>query len=213
MLTLKLVIFDLDGVLVDACEWHRVALNEALKEVCGHEISLADHYKTFNGLPTQVKLNKLTEKGIILESSHHDVYRLKQQKTIDVVEEKGSLGNDKIELIEWLKEKDIKVACFTNSIRETALLMLKKTGVHDLLELIVTNQDVKKAKPNPEGYIKVLEHFNIDKSSTIIVEDSPKGVAAAEASGCHVMQVKNPTNVNIEFFKEYLNENFNSNGG
>ena len=36
---LELVIFDLDGVLVDACEWHRVALNEALQEVCQYEIS------------------------------------------------------------------------------------------------------------------------------------------------------------------------------
>ena len=45
---MKLVIFDLDGVLVDACEWHRVALNEALKEVCNYEISLEDHYGEFN---------------------------------------------------------------------------------------------------------------------------------------------------------------------
>ena len=57
----KLVIFDLDGVLVDACEWHRIALNEALKKACDYEISLEDHYSTFNGIPTRVKLEKLTE--------------------------------------------------------------------------------------------------------------------------------------------------------
>ena len=212
MLTLKLVIFDLDGVLVDACEWHRVALNESLKEICGYEISLEDHYNVFNGLPTQVKLNKLTQGGIISEDMHNSIYHLKQQKTIDVVEQKASIAVDKMELIKWLKAKDIKVACFTNSIRETAHLMLKKTGVYDLLEMVVTNQDVEKAKPDPEGYIKVLEHFNIDKTSTIIIEDSPKGLEAAYASGCHVMRVKNPTDVNIEFFKEHMNENFNSNG-
>ena len=50
----KLIIFDLDGVLVDACEWHRVALNKALKEVSNYEISLQDHYSTFNGIPTRV---------------------------------------------------------------------------------------------------------------------------------------------------------------
>ena len=79
----KLVIFDLDGVLVDACEWHRVALNESLKEVCGHEITLEEHYSDYNGLPTKVKLQKLTERNILDESKHEDVYTLKQQKTKD----------------------------------------------------------------------------------------------------------------------------------
>ena len=64
----KLVIFDLDGVLVDACEWHRIALNEALKKVCNYEISLEDHYSTFNGIPTRVKLEKLTEMGKIVRN-------------------------------------------------------------------------------------------------------------------------------------------------
>ena len=62
----KLVIFDLDGVLVDACDWHRIALNRALKQACDYEISPEDHYSTFNGIPTRVKLQKLTEMGNFL---------------------------------------------------------------------------------------------------------------------------------------------------
>ena len=84
----KLVIFDLDGVLVDACEWHRLALNEALKEVSDYEISLDDHYKTFNGIPTQVKLDKLTEMGIIEEHHHKEIYDLKQSKTLEIINKK-----------------------------------------------------------------------------------------------------------------------------
>ena len=61
----QMVIFDLDGVLVDACEWHRAALNEALREVCNYEISLEDHYNKFNGLPTKVKLDALTEMHVL----------------------------------------------------------------------------------------------------------------------------------------------------
>ena len=60
-MSIKLVIFDLDGVLVDACEWHRAALNEALYEVCNYKISMDDHHSVFNGIPTKVKLQKLTE--------------------------------------------------------------------------------------------------------------------------------------------------------
>ena len=48
---IKIIIFDLDGVLVDACEWHRLSLNAALKEIANFEISVDDHYANFNGLP------------------------------------------------------------------------------------------------------------------------------------------------------------------
>ena len=210
---IKLIIFDLDGVLVDACEWHRVALNEALKEVCAYEISLEDHYNTFNGIPTKVKLNKLSEMRIIDRDQHQLVYELKQAKTVEIISKLAQIRQEKIDLINWLKDDGYHVACYTNSIRLTARLMLEKTGILDLFEMVMTNQDVDNCKPDPEGYIKVLESFNIGPLSTIIVEDSPKGLAAAHASGCHVMQVKNPDDVNIEFFKEYLDENFDSHGG
>jgi beta-phosphoglucomutase-like phosphatase (HAD superfamily) len=66
---MSLIIFDLDGVIVDACEWHRIALNEALKRICGCEITLEEHYSVFNGIPTRVKLDKLAEMGRIEATS------------------------------------------------------------------------------------------------------------------------------------------------
>ena len=200
----ELVIFDLDGVLVDACEWHRLALNEALKEVSDYEISLEDHYSTFNGIPTQVKLNKLTEMGIISKEQHKQIYDLKQSKTIDIIQQNAFIRSEKIDLIDALKSKNIHVACFTNSIRETTTIMLKNTGILNLFDLILTNQDVTKPKPDPEGYLKTIKHFNVKKESVIIVEDSPKGIEAAEASGCRVFKVSNPDEVNEKLFKEIL---------
>ena len=214
---IKLVTFDLDGVLVDACEWHRIALNESLKEICDYEISLEDHYKIFNGIPTKVKLNKLTEMGILEKEKHEQVYKLKQEKTVKIISENANLRQEKIDLINWLKEKQLHVACYTNSIRMTADLMLERTGILNLFELVVTNQDVENPKPHPEGYLKVLEHFKVEKSSMLIIEDSPKGIAAATASGCHIIQVRNPDDVCIElfnsYFKEHVSEDFNSHGG
>ena len=201
---LKLVIFDLDGVLVDACEWHRLALNAALKEVCNYEISLEEHYSTFNGIPTSVKLAKLSEMGIIPIEKHQRIYDLKQKKTVDIINEFAVVRPEKIELIRRLQAQNIHVACFTNSIRKTALLMLRETGILDLFELITTNQDVIKSKPDPEGYLKTMKHFNVKKESVIIVEDSPKGIAAARASGCDVIEVSNPDEVNIKLFEEYI---------
>jgi len=210
---IKLVIFDLDGVLVDACEWHRVALNEALKKVCNYEISLKDHYSTFNGIPTKTKLNKLTTMGIVKEDKHNQIYETKQTKTMEIISQMAEPRQEKIDLINWLKDQSIHVACCTNSIRMTAELMLEKTGILELFELLVTNQDVENPKPHPEGYIKVLNHFDTAREHTLIIEDSPKGMAAAKASGCKIIQVKEPNDVNIKLFKEYISENFNSHGG
>ena len=70
-----LIIFDLDGVLVDACEWHKIALNEALKEVAGFEIGEEEHKSTFNGLPTKVKLKMLTDSNRLTSDLHEKIYQ------------------------------------------------------------------------------------------------------------------------------------------
>jgi len=198
---MSLIIFDLDGVLVDACEWHRMALNEALKESCDCEITLEEHYSIFNGIPTRVKLNKLTEMGRIDKSFHEPIYTLKQSLTVDIIEKNAKTRPEKQEMIKALRDSGATVACYTNSIRKTANLMLKKTGVLDMFDYVLTNQDVAKPKPDPEGYIFLMNYFQFDPENTYIIEDSPKGLAAAHASGANVIQVKNPDEVNIELFR------------
>jgi beta-phosphoglucomutase-like phosphatase (HAD superfamily) len=214
-MSLKLVIFDMDGVLVDACDWHKDAFNQALEELCGYKISDEEHYSEFNGLPTKTKLAKLAEKGIVKEDKklHKEINNLKQENTIRIIEESCAYDNSKVNLVSWLKLKGIKVACFTNSIRKTAELMLDKCGVLSELDLLVTNQDVKEPKPSPEGYLKVLKHFNISPQDAMIVEDSPKGIKAATAAGCKIMKVDNATQVYTENMRRFIHESFDSNGG
>jgi beta-phosphoglucomutase-like phosphatase (HAD superfamily) len=213
-MSLKLVIFDMDGVLVDACDWHKDAFNQALEELCGYKISDEEHYSEFNGLPTKTKLAKLAEKGIVKEDKklHKEINNLKQENTIRIIEESCVYDNSKVNLVSWLKLKGIKVACFTNSIRKTAELMLDKCGVLSELDLLVTNQDVKEPKPSPEGYLKVLKHFNISPQDAMIVEDSPKGIKAATAAGCKIMKVDNATQVYTENMRRFIHESFDSNG-
>jgi len=200
----KMVIFDLDGVLVDACEWHYVALNEALDEIANYKISYAEHIKTFNGIPTRKKLKKLTELGYIRQEDHKKINNLKQEKTIQIIDKYATVSREKIELLSFLKKREIKVACYTNSIRKTANMMLERTGIVDFFDLILTNQDVCEPKPSPEGYLNIIEHFSIDKKNTIIVEDSPKGLEAAINSGCFVVKVKNPAEVNVKMIREFI---------
>jgi beta-phosphoglucomutase len=200
----KLVIFDLDGVLVDACEWHRAALNQALKEICNYEISIEDHHTTFNGIPTKVKLQKLTDMKILSTDKHEQVYERKQELTISTIEQHAQYREEKVQMIHELRNRGYFVACFTNSIHQTAVMMLDKTGVLEHLDYLVTNEDVKESKPSPEGYLFLVEKFNTKKKNVIIVEDSPKGIAAARASGCNVIEVENADDVSIDLFKGYI---------
>lgn len=192
----KAVLFDLDGVLVDACDWHYEALNRALKEVAGYEISRQDHETTYNGLPTKVKLKSLAEKGLVQESDIERISELKQELTVGVIEDLCTVDFSKTQLMTRLKKEGYKLACVTNSIRKTARLMLKNSGVLEYLDCVISNEDVCNAKPHPEGYIKALVMLNCLPQNAIIVEDSPKGIQAAKLVGAKVVEVANATEVN-----------------
>jgi len=200
----KLFIFDLDGVLVEACDWHRDALNEALLEVSDCAITQQEHIKIFNGIPTRKKLSILLKENRIKDEDVERIYKLKQKYTIKTIKKEASIRDEKIEMLNFLKERGHTVACYTNSIRETAELMLKKTGIYDLFDYVLTNQDVKESKPSPEGYIFLIRHYNINKEMCYIIEDSPKGIAAASNSGANVIRVKNADDVNIDTIRSFV---------
>jgi HAD superfamily hydrolase (TIGR01509 family) len=201
---IRLVIFDMDGVLVDACEWHKISLNMVLKEVYNFEISDKEHYEKYNGLPTRVKLNMLADEGKIQNNNLERIEKLKQIYTIEAIKKNAILREEKIELINFLKLNNIKVACYTNSIRMTAELMLEKTGILNSIDLLITNQEVKKPKPDPEGYNLILNILKISNNETIIIEDSPKGIKAAESSKCKVIVVNNVDDVNIKLLQDLI---------
>lgn len=175
----KAVLFDLDGVLVDACDWHYEALNRALKEFGYPAISRGDHVKKYNGLPTKVKLRLLG----IDSATAEKINNAKQQHTLETIREKAKPMLEKIELHAFLMSRGIKIACVTNSIRETALKMLEYTGQMEYISLLVTNEDVANNKPSPDCYNLAVEKLGVDRKFCVCVEDSPKGIEAAKASG------------------------------
>lgn len=209
------VLFDLDGVLVDACEWHYDALNEALASLGYSKISRDDHITKFNGLPTKVKLEML---GIDSKNAIA-INNLKQKITLDIIKNNAKPMDDKIQLHTFLKSKNIKIGCVTNSIRETAEEMLKSTGQLDYMDVIVTNEDVVKNKPYPDCYNYAIKKLGVDPQNVLCVEDSDKGIQSVLSSlAGHLCVVKDTTEVNIdtissELFEVIDYENTNTNGG
>ena len=204
------VLFDLDGVLVDACDWHYEALNQALMQIVGYQISRHDHETKYNGLPTNVKLRMLN----IDEPFASRIGELKQSLTVETIHRNARPMLEKQELHKYLKNTGVKIACVTNSISATARLMLEKTGQLEYMDLIVANEDVKNNKPSPDCYNYAIEKLKVDPTKCMCVEDSPKGIQAAINSRANaVWQVKNPSEVTLETYRRFVHEDFDTDGG
>ena len=197
---IKAIFYDLDGVLVDACDWHYHALNDALEEHCGFTISYEEHLEKYNGLSTKMKLKMMG----LDEPTAIKVWEVKQARTLKNIRRFGFRDQYKENLHRWTAAQGIRIACVTNSIRESAREMLKVTGQLDYLDFIITNEDVTKNKPHPDCYLLALEKIGLQKDEVLIVEDSPKGRAAAHASGIPVIEVENAFDVTLDFIKGRL---------
>ncbi len=204
---IKLLIFDLDGVLIDSRNLHYIALNEALKELDEkYMISLHEHLTTFDGLSTTKKLKMLSQKKGLPLDKHDLVWNLKQQKTFDILRK---IDNDynKINQIKKIKEKlNIKIAVASNSIRESVKLMLLKTGILEYIDFYISNEDVKNPKPNSEMYLRCCIIAGVNPNETIIVEDSHIGRLSAISSSAHLYPVKNSISWNEDELIDYINK-------
>ena len=203
MADLKAVIFDMDGTLIDAKLWHYEALNEALS-VFGLEISLEDHLLRFDGLPTRKKLEILTKERGLPPALYGLISDLKQERTLRLVAKECFPRIEQLLLFQWLKGKGLKLAVATNSIRQSAERMLESAGVLPYLDALVTNEDVGRAKPDPEIYSKVVEALSVKPEDCLVVEDNHFGIASASAAGCQVIEVRHVDEVRVSLLKEYL---------
>lgn len=201
-----LMIFDLDGVLVDLKDTHFLTLNQAITDVVGfkHIISLSDHYKKFDGLSTYDKLNILSNDKELDKSKHKEINDKKQEYTIDYIISNVNPNLNITNLFKYLKENGYKIAIASNSVRNTIYSVLTKLEIIKYVDFVVSNEDVKQRKPNPEIYLKTMSYFGISPKNTIIVEDSPYGIEAAEKSGGNVIRVTDSSDLNIDKIKNKL---------
>ena len=204
------VLFDLDNVLVDMSNVHYRSLNMALKKYGYNPIDYQEHLDKFNGLPTKVKLMKLSDQCKVSHNHHQGIWKAKQDYTIKAIESTLKYDKDKVETLAALISDGYTLGCVTNSIRKTAKAMLKQTGMYYFMSLLVSNEDVKNPKPNPEPYISAMKTLRSGTKQTLIVEDSNVGLKSAMASKAHVMPVKSwkyVTHDNIyKFLRKFDND-------
>lgn len=202
---IKAVLFDMDGVLIDAKDWHYEALNKALK-LFGLEISRYDHLTTFDGLPTKVKLQMLSKRYYLPEELHPFINDVKQSYTAELVYQRCHPMFHHEYALSKLKQKGYKIAVCSNSIRKTIELMMDRAGLSPYLDLIVSNEDVTKAKPDPEMYQTAINKFGLNPEECIVVEDNPNGIQAGKTSGATVLEVATVFDVNYENIMRKIGE-------
>ena len=194
----KLVIFDLDGVLIDSREMHYEALNRALGNVSwDYVISREEHLSLYDGLPTSRKLAILTEKKGLPADKHQQIWEDKQKETLEIF---SDLEHD-YELMHYfqqLKQRGYQVAVASNSIRNTVKLVLLKLGVLEFVDYYVSNEDVTRNKPFPEMYWKCMIVCNALPKDTVIFEDSHIGRQGALDSKAHLIAIENREDLNQE---------------
>ena len=201
---IKLIIFDLDGVLVDAKEIHYQALNKALSNIDKkYVINREEHISKYDGNTSVTKLNLLSkEKGLPYEL-HDKIWEDKQNITLQMI---GDLDVDErlVEVLKKLKEEGYILCCATNSIRKSAKLQLIRRGFLEHLDFMYSNQDVVNPKPASEIYLKCIIKAGVNTKETIILEDSDLGREGARQTGAHVLDIEDSNDVSYEKIKKFI---------
>lgn len=206
---IKAVIFDMDGVLIEAKDWHYDALNKALN-LFGYNISRHEHLTAYDGLPTSRKLDMLSVERDLPQALHSFINEMKQLYTMEIVYAQCKPTFVHQYALSSLKKRGYKLAVASNSIRNTVQVMMDRANLDQYLDLQLSNEDVEQAKPAPDIYLKAIERLGVTPEECLIVEDNENGIKAARASGAHVLVVAETTDTNFNNILGRIEEvNFN----
>ena len=190
----KLVIFDLDGVLIDSKDYHYDALNEALGEE--YAISREEHVSTYDGLPTTAKLELLSKNKGLPADRYEEIWKAKQENTLHIFKTKVDKDYELMGYFQQLVDEGYKVAVAANSIRNTVKIILLRLGLLEFVDIYVSNEDVVRNKPFPSMYWKCMMALGALPDDTVILEDSHIGRQGALDSKCHLVPIENRSDLN-----------------
>ncbi len=202
---IKAILFDMDGVLIDARDWHYEALNRALEKF-GMAIERNAHLATYDGLPTRRKLEMLSRTKGLPVGLHGFLNDLKQAYTLEIAYARCKPTFAHQNALSRLKADGYRQAVCSNSIRNTVELMMNLARLAPHLDLVLSNEDVTRSKPDPEVYLTAMTAFGVTPEECLILEDNDHGIAAARASGGHVMVVGEPSDVTLEAIRTRIAE-------
>jgi len=194
---IRAVVFDMDGVLIDARDWHYEALNRALGHF-GYAISRFDHLVTYDGLPTRQKLEMLSRERGLPRSLHGFLNELKQAYTMEIVHARCKPRFQHEFALSRLHAQGYRLAVASNSVQRTVDVMMERAGLSRYLEFTTSNEHVARGKPAPDIYLVTFERLGVAAHEVLVVEDNDNGIRAATDAGAHVFVVSEPADVTYD---------------
>lgn len=196
MYMIKLVIFDVDGTLVDS---ESVYVKAALKNL---EVN---HYNIpMSAIMGIIGQNRVAGRKLIEstqdDSFNYDKYIKDFEKIRNQIleNEPYKLKKGALNILNYCKKHNIKIAIATSTARDKQTKVLTKLGIIDYFDYMVFGDEIKNSKPDPEIYLKVFEHYNYGKDEMIIYEDSKNGILSAHNAGIRVVYIKDIVDVEEE---------------
>lgn len=194
--TVKAVIFDLDGVLVDTAIYHFQAWHR-LAEGLGYSFSLVDN-EQLKGVSRIESLELILKWAGVEKSEAEKAYLLtkKNQWYLGLIEQLSPdhLLSGSLDLLEKLQKKGIKIAL--GSASKNALGILEKTGIITYFDALIDGNVVQLSKPNPEVFLKGAEALGMEPACCLVLEDAQAGIDAARAAGMQVIGVGQAEHLN-----------------
>lgn len=192
----KLLIFDMDGVLVDTSPCH----SRAYEELWARISVKGPSYDTIAG---RVTAEVITEFTADLNPSREQIsewVRFKQEQARKYLSTEIITYDDTVLSLAALARTKVRLAVGTGASRETAELVLKQLRIFDFFSIVLTAGDVQKGKPSPEIYSKIMVNAAVNPTKTLIIEDSNSGLEAAIASQAWVAAARSGHSVNHSRF-------------
>jgi len=174
----KAILFDLDGVLVDSFDAWFAALNDALKLYNHKEVKreeFIDRYWGHDLFDNIKELNLTFEVG----EACNNFYKNHIEKIKIFPKTKETL----------LKLNNYRKGLITNTPKDSTVNVLKQFDIYRYFDLVLTSNDVKRSKPDPEIIIKSCKHLKLNPEEVILVGDTKSDVGAGRAAGCKVIGI------------------------
>lgn len=189
---IKCIIYDLDDLMVNSEPLHTESLETVLNKL-GY---------SYNNLPKKL-LSKFVGMRIIdilreiikylkLNENAEDLQKKKNEIFFKLVKEKLELMPGVQESIILFRNSNLRLALASSGIKEYINLVLFKFGLVNIFNVIVSGDDVKIGKPDPETYLVTCSKLNLEPEECIVLEDATSGIEAAKRAGCKCIAVKNP---------------------
>lgn len=185
---IKLIIFDLDGVVVDTEQIHYRALISACADITGLDSKLISKFIAADGTSTSTKLTSMATSLQLLPETIAAIDNLKQ--TLVIKEFSSMVPNSVLtELLLRLKADGYIIAIGSNSRKLNVDYILSRLEVSNLFNVVVSGSDVTLQKPAPDIFCKIMHLTGMAANDTLILEDSPAGIAAAISAGAHFLKI------------------------